>query len=155
MSKYTITNKIVEHVSTYAWFLWPLLSNSNTPIHRIVNTSILNTGILWILCTVLYIHTHTHTHTHIFGHLVRRADSLKKTLMLGKTEGRRRKGHREWDGWMASPTQWTWVWANSRRYWRTGKSGVLQSIGSQRIGHDLVIEQPHCIHVCVCLCQIL
>ena len=66
MSTYTITNKIVEHVSIYAWFLWPLLSNSNTPIHRIVNTSILNTGILWILCTVLYIYTHTHT----FGHLV-------------------------------------------------------------------------------------
>ena len=150
MSTYTITNKIVEHVSIYAWFLWPLLSNSNTPIHRIVNTSILNTGILWILCTVLYIYTHT----HIWPPGVK-ADSLKKTLMLGKTEGRRRKGHREWDGWMASPTQWTWVWANSRRYWRTGKSGVLQSIGSQWIGHDLAIEQQQHIHVCVCLCQIL
>ena len=35
-----------------------------------------------------------------------------------------------WDGWMASPTQWTWVWANSGRWWRTGKPGVLQSMGS-------------------------
>ena len=40
-------------------------------------------------------------------------------------------GDRGWDGWMASPTQWTWVWANSRRYWRTGKPGVRQSMGSQ------------------------
>ena len=65
MSKYTITNKIVEHVSIYARFLWPLLSNYNTPIHCIVNTGILNTGIFWILYTVLYTHTHTHTHTHL------------------------------------------------------------------------------------------
>ena len=40
------------------------------------------------------------------------------------------------DAWVASPTQWTRVWANSRRWWRTGKPGVLQSMGSQRVGHD-------------------
>ena len=45
------------------------------------------------------------------------------------------------DGWMASPTPWTWVWANSRRWWRTGKPGVLQSIGSQRVRQDLATEQ--------------
>ena len=50
-------------------------------------------------------------------------------------------GDRGWDGWMASPTQWTWVWANSRRWWWTGKPGVLQFIGSQRVGHDLEAEQ--------------
>ena len=44
-----------------------------------------------------------------FDHLMRWADSFEKTLMLGKIEGRRR-GYRGWDGWMASPTQWTWVW---------------------------------------------
>ena len=49
-----------------------------------------------------------------FGHLKGRADSLEKTLMLGKIEGRRRGGNRGWDGWMASCTQWTWVWASSR-----------------------------------------
>ena len=43
---------------------------------------------------------------------------------------------RGWDGWMASATQWTWVWANSRRWWRTGKRGVLQSMGSERVGHS-------------------
>jgi len=44
-----------------------------------------------------------------FGHLMRRADSLEKTLMLGKFEGRRRRGRRGGDGWMASSTQSTWV----------------------------------------------
>ena len=53
------------------------------------------------------------------------------------------EGSRGWDSWMASLTQWTWVWANSRRWWRTGKPGVLQSMGSQRLGHNLVIEQQH------------
>ena len=45
------------------------------------------------------------------------------------------------NGWMASPTQWTWVGASSRRWWRTGTSDVLQSMGSQRVGHDWVTEQ--------------
>ena len=48
-----------------------------------------------------------------FGHLMRGASSLEKSLMLGRIEGRRGRGDRGWDGWMASPTQWTWVWANS------------------------------------------
>ena len=48
-----------------------------------------------------------------FGHLMGRADSLEKTLMLGKIEGRRRGDDRRWDGWMASLTQWTWVWVKS------------------------------------------
>ena len=43
---------------------------------------------------------------------------------------------RGWAGWMTSPTQWTWVWANSKRCWRTGKPSVLQSLGSQRVRHD-------------------
>ena len=60
-----------------------------------------------------------------------RLDLWEKTLMLGKIEG-----NRGWDGWMASLSHWTWVWANSRRQWRTGKPGVLQSMGSQRIRYD-------------------
>ena len=50
-------------------------------------------------------------------------------------------GHRGWDGWMASLTQWTWVRANSGRWWRTGKPGVLQPMGSQRVRHSLATEQ--------------
>ena len=76
-----------------------------------------------------------------FGHLIRRAGSLEKTLMLGKIEGRGRKGNRGCNGWMASPTQKTWVWASSGRRWRTGKPGVLQPTGLQRVGHDWPTEQ--------------
>ena len=47
---------------------------------------------------------------------------------------------RAWDDWMASLTWWTWVWANSGIWWKTEKSGVLQSIWSQRVGHEWVTE---------------
>ena len=47
---------------------------------------------------------------------------------------------RGWDSWMASPTQQTWVWVNSRSWWWTGKPGVLQSMGSQRVRHDWATE---------------
>ena len=57
--------------------------------------------------------------------------------------------NRRWDGWMASPTQWTWVWAGSRRWWRTGKPGVLQSVGSQRVRHDLATEQQQHQSPCI------
>ena len=47
---------------------------------------------------------------------------------------------REWNGWMASLTWWTWVWVNSKSWWWTGKPGVLQSMGLQRVVHDWVTE---------------
>ena len=50
------------------------------------------------------------------------------------------KGMTENDGWMASPTQWTWVWASSGSWWWTGRPGVLQSMGSQRVGKDWATE---------------
>ena len=68
-----------------------------------------------------------------FGHLMQRADSLEKTLMLGNIEGRRRRDDRGWDGWMASQTQWTWVWVDPGSWWWTGRPGVLQFMGSQRV----------------------
>ena len=48
--------------------------------------------------------------------------------------------NRGWDGWTASQTWWTWIWASSRSWWWTGKPGVLQSMGSQIVGHDWVTE---------------
>ena len=75
-----------------------------------------------------------------FGHLMRRADSLEKTLMLGKIEGRKRRGNRGQDGWMALLTQWTWVLVNSRSWWWTGWPGMLWFMVSQRVGHDWATE---------------
>ena len=47
---------------------------------------------------------------------------------------------RGWDGWMASPTQWTWIWVNSGSWWWTGRPGVLRFMGSQRVRHDWATE---------------
>ena len=75
-----------------------------------------------------------------FGHLMPRADSLEKTLMLGKIEGRRRRGWQRM-GWLAGITDsvdmnlsrlWDWWW--------TEKHGMLQSMGLQRVGHDWATE---------------
>ena len=94
-----------------------------------------------------------------FVHLMWRTDLLEKTQVLGKIEVKRRRDSRGWDGWMASLTPWTWVWASSRSWWWTMKPGVLQSMGSQRVGHDWVTELNWkdselngCVCVCVCLC---
>ena len=48
--------------------------------------------------------------------------------------------YRGWDGWMVSPTQWTWVWVDSGSWWWTGRPGVLWFMGSQRVGHDWVTK---------------
>ena len=122
-----------------------------------------------------------------FGHMMQRMDSLEKTLILGKTEGKRRKGwqrmkwlgsitdsmdmnlskfreimedtrawyatgdNRGWDGWMASLTQWTWIWINSRSWWWTGRPGVLQSMESQRAGHNWATELTGWLNSHLCL----
>ena len=76
-----------------------------------------------------------------FGHLMPTDNSVEKYLILGKIEGRGEEGIRGWDGWMASPMQWTQTWANSRRWWGMGRPNVLQSMGSQRVRQKCTIEQ--------------
>ena len=83
-----------------------------------------------------------------FGHLLWWTDSLEQTLMLGKIESGRRRGYRGWDGWMASPTWWTWVWVGSLSWCWTGKPGVLLSMGSQRVGHGWATELNWTDSVC-------
>ena len=64
-----------------------------------------------------------------------------KRLWCWEELGARGEGDdRGWDGWMASLTQWTWVWVSSGRWWWTGRPGVLRFMGSQRVGHDWVTE---------------
>ena len=74
-----------------------------------------------------------------FGHLMGRAYSLEKTLMLEGVRARGEGDDRGWDGWMASLTQWTGVWACSRRWWRTGRPGMLSPWGGK--GHVWATEQ--------------
>ena len=75
-----------------------------------------------------------------FGHLMRRADSLEKTLMQEKIEGRRRRGWQRMR-WLDGITDyWTWVWVNSWSWRWIGRPGVLQIMGSQRVRHDWATE---------------
>ena len=65
-----------------------------------------------------------------FGHLMQRTDSLEQRPWCWERLQAGREGDdRGWDGWMASPTRWTWVWTNSGSWWWTEKPGMLQSIG--------------------------
>ena len=66
--------------------------------------------------------------------------SWKRPWCWERLKARGEADDRGWDGWMASPSQWTWVWASSRSWWWTGKPGVLQSMGSQRVRHDWATE---------------
>ena len=76
-----------------------------------------------------------------FGHLMREELTHWKRLGCGEGLGAGGEGDdRGWDGWMASLTRWTWVWVNSGSWWWTGRPGVLQFMGSQRVGHDWATE---------------
>jgi len=87
-----------------------------------------------------------------FGHLMRRVDSLEKTWCWEGLGAGGEGDDRGWDGWMASPTRWTWVWVNSGSWWWTRRPGVLQFMGLQRVGHYWATELnwspyltwPHC-----------
>ena len=129
-------------LSTKEWILlncgvgedfWESLRQEGDPTNRSKRKSVMN--IHWNLESLML-----KLKLHYFGHLMRRTDSLERTLILGKTEGRRR---RRWQRmrWLDGITNSiTWVWASSRSWWRPGKPGVLQFMGSQRVGHDWATE---------------
>ena len=71
-----------------------------------------------------------------FGHLTWELTHWKRLLCWEGLGAGGEGNNRGWDGWMASPTQWTWVWVNSRSWWWTGRPGVLRFMGLQRVGHD-------------------
>ena len=76
---------------------------------------------------------------------------LKRPWCWERLKAGGERDDRGWDGWMASPTQWTWVWVNSKSWWWTGRPGVLQSMGSQRIGHEWTTElTENSVFACCC-----
>ena len=75
-----------------------------------------------------------------FGHLMWRTDSFENTRFWERLRAGGEGDDRGWDGWMASLTQWTWVWVDSRSWWWAGRPGMLRFMGSQRVGHDWATE---------------
>ena len=75
-----------------------------------------------------------------FGHLMWELTHWKRPWCWKRLKVGREGDDRGWDGWMASPTQWIWVWVNSRCWWWTERCGMLQSMGSQRVRHNWVTE---------------
>ena len=73
---------------------------------------------------------------------------LKRPWCWEKLKAGGEEDGRGWDGWMASTTQWTWVWVNSGSWWWTGRLSMLWSMGSQRVGHDWVTELNWNIILC-------
>ena len=73
----------------------------------------------------------------------------------GRDWGQEEKGTTEDDGWMASPTQWTWVWVDSASCWWTGRPGELQFMGSQRVRHDWATELNWTLRYVPSICNIL
>ena len=76
-----------------------------------------------------------------FGHLIKESTHQKRPWCWERLKAGGEGDDRGWDGLLASPTHRTWVWASSRRWWRIGKPGMLQSMGLQRVGHDWETEQ--------------
>ena len=106
----------------------PLDRKEIQPVHPKGNQSWVSTG-----------SADVEAETPIFCHLMRRADSLEKTLMLQRLRVGGEGDNRGWDSWMALPTQQTWVWVNSGGCC-TGRPVMLQSIGLQRVGHNWATE---------------
>ena len=75
-----------------------------------------------------------------FGYLMQRAYSLERPWCWERLKAGEEGDNRGWDGWMASPTWWTWVWVDSGSWWWTGRPGMLWFMGLQRVEHDWVNE---------------
>ena len=105
----------------------------NIPIMKIMASSPINSWQIWKWWNTLFFFRG-------WGAPCVKSQLIGKEPDAGK-DWRQEKGVIWWDGWMPSLTQWTWVWTNSGRWWRTGKAGMLQFTGSKRVGHSWMTEQ--------------
>jgi len=91
-----------------------------------------------------------------FGHLMQRVDSLERPWCCERLKAEE-EGDRRWNGWMASQTQWTRVWANPGRWWRTGRPGMLQSSGLlsnicvYSLSYTIIFCSLFIIYIMVCI----
>ena len=79
--------------------------------------------------------------THHLPNFKTKDCKAKSPWFWERLRAEREHGVRGWDGWIASLMQWTWTWANFRRWWGTGRPSMLQSTGLQKIRHDWVTEK--------------
>ena len=97
----------------------------------------------WVICIIMNIHWKDWCWSWNSNTLATWCEELtrwKRSWCWERLKAWGEGDDRGWDGWMASPTQWTWVWVVSRSWWWTGRPGVLQSMGLQRVGHDWATE---------------
>ena len=128
--------KKAEHWRIDAFGLWcwrrllrvPWTARSNQSILKEISPEYLLEGLMLKLKLQYY------------GHWCEELTHLKRPWCLERLKAGGEGDDRGWDGWMASPTQWTWVWVSSRSWWWTGKPDVLQSMGLERVRHDWVTE---------------
>ena len=129
------TIKKAEHGRTDAFKLWywrrllraPWTARSNQSILKEMNPECSLEGLMLKLNTL--------------ATWCKQPTDSKRCWCWERLSARGEGGNIRWDGWLVSLTQWTWVWANSRREWRTGNPDLLQFMGSQRFGHNSMTEQ--------------
>ena len=91
------------------------------------------------LLVPIYLYSEAAWAEHLFSKIICSYQFNTNSVPPVKVKGE--ESGRGWDDWIASPTQWTWTWANSEIQWRIERAGLLQSMGSQRVRHGLVTEQ--------------
>ena len=110
------------------WCFWTMVLEKNQSILKEINPEYSLEGLMLKL------------KLQYFGHLIRRGDSLEIPWCWERLKMGEEGDDRGWDGWMASLTRWTWVWASSETWWWTGRPGMQLTMGSQRVGHGWVTE---------------
>ena len=135
-----LEKEMAPHSSTLAWkILW-----TEEP-GRLPSMESQRVGHDWVTSLYLYFTFNGRTvaeaeNSNTLGTWCKELTHWKRPWCWEWLKARREGNGRGWDGWMASPTQWTWVWVNSGSWWWTGRPGVLQSTGLHRIEHDWATE---------------
>ena len=132
--------KIYAHTNTCTWiFIATLFISVKRWKHQM-------SIYWWILNSMCYIHAMG------YNWAIKRSEvllyTLKRLWCWGRLRAEGEGNDKEWDGWMASPTQWTWVWIGSGSWWWTGRPGVLQFMGSQRVGRNWATELSWTVIYC-------
>ena len=130
------TIKKTEHQRTDGFKLWCWRRLLRVPWTAKIKPVNPKGNQLWILTG----RTDAEAETPIIWPLHGKSWLIWKDPDAGEDWGQEEKDERGWDGWMASLTQWTWVWIDSGSWWQTGRPDVLQFMESQRVGHDWATE---------------